>query len=300
MFEKNVKFTDVKDIKLSKKLIIPIVIAVVALIILSASLTIVPAGNTGVVLTLGKVSDRILTEGLNFKVPFVQNVKIINNKIQVIEIEANAVSKDLQTVNSSIAVNYRVGFESSARIYKNIGSDYETIILLPAVKESVKAVTAKYTAEQLITKRNQVGDEIKEALEGKVNEYGVVIEKFNIVNFDFSAEFNAAIEAKQVAEQNLIKTQTEQEQEIVIAEAEAKKKVIAAEAEAKAIEKKAKAQAEANNVITKSLSGNLIEYEKVQKWNGELPLATGGSSIIDMRGLDGTNSNTASAEKADK
>lgn len=299
MFERNVKFTDVKDIKVNKKLIAPIIIAVLVLILASASLTIVPAGNTGVVLTMGKVSDRILTEGLNFKVPFVQNVKIINNKIQVIEIEANAVSKDLQTVSSSIAVNYRVGFESSARIYKNIGSDYETIILLPAVKESVKAVTAKYTAEQLITKRNQVGDEIKSALEGKVNEYGVVIEKFNIVNFDFSTEFNAAIEAKQVAEQNLIKTQTEQEQEIVIAEAEAKKKVIAAEAEAKAIKKKAEAQAEANNVITKSLTGNLIEYEKVQKWNGELPMATGGSSIIDMRGLDGS-AKTGSGDKADK
>lgn len=286
MTGKNKTFTDVKLNKISKKTIIAIIIAIAAIIIICASITIVPAGNTGVVLTFGKVSDRILTEGLSLKAPFVQNVKIINNKIQVIEIEANAVSKDLQTVSSSIAVNYRVGYESSASIYKNIGSNYESIILLPAVKESVKAVTAKYTAEQLITKRNQVGDEIKEALESKVNEYGVVIEKFNIVNFDFSAEFNAAIEAKQVAEQNLIKTQTEQQQEIVIAEAEAQKKIIAAEADAKAIKKKADAQAEANETISKSLSGNLIEYEKVQKWDGELPVATGGSSIIDMRGLE--------------
>lgn len=283
MINKTRKFTDVKEVKLSKKLVSGILALAIIIVTVCASVTIVPAGNTGVVLTLGKVSDKIMTEGLNFKVPFVQNVKIINNKIQVIEIEANAVSKDLQTVNSSIAVNYRVGFESSASIYKNIGSNYENVILLPAVKESVKAVTAKYTAEQLITKRNQVGDEIKEALESKVNEYGVVIEKFNIVNFDFSAEFNAAIEAKQVAEQNLIKTQTEQQQEIVIAEAEAKKKIIAAEAEAQAIEKKAKAQADANKVITKSLSEDLIEYEKVQKWNGELPLATGSDAIIDMR-----------------
>lgn len=283
MINKTRKFTDVKEVKLSKKLVSGILALAIIIVTVCASVTIVPAGNTGVVLTLGKVSDKIMTEGLNFKVPFVQNVKIINNKIQVIEIEANAVSKDLQTVNSSIAVNYRVCFESSASIYKNIGSNYENVILLPAVKESVKAVTAKYTAEQLITKRNQVGDEIKEALESKVNEYGVVIEKFNIVNFDFSAEFNAAIEAKQVAEQNLIKTQTEQQQEIVIAEAEAKKKIIAAEAEAQAIEKKAKAQADANKVITKSLSEDLIEYEKVQKWNGELPLATGSDAIIDMR-----------------
>ena len=166
--------------------------------------------------------------------------------------------------------------------------------MLPAVKESVKAVTAKYTAEQLITKRNQVGDEIKDALESKVNEYGIIIEKFNIVNFDFSEEFNAAIEAKQVAEQNLIKTQTEQQQEIVIAQAEAKKKVIAANAEAEATEKKAKAQANANNMLTKSLSDRLIEYQKIQKWNGELPKATGGNSIIDIRG---ENSKAAGEEK---
>ncbi|MBQ8028397.1 MAG: prohibitin family protein [Clostridia bacterium] len=278
------KFTDVKQFKFPKKLIFPILIVALIVFIAASAVTIVPAGNTGVVLTLGKVNSNIMSEGLNFKIPFVQSVKIINNKIQVIEIEANAVSKDLQTVSSSIAVNYRVGYESSVTIYKNIGSNYENVILLPAVKESVKAITAKYTAEQLITKRNQVGDEIKEALESKVNEYGVVIEKFNIVNFDFSAEFNAAIEAKQVAEQNLIKTKTEQEQEIVVAEAQAKKKIIEAEAEAEATKKKAQAQAEANRVITKSLSDDLIEYEKIQKWNGELPLATGGDPIIDIRG----------------
>lgn len=288
------KFTDVKEMRFPKKIIAVVAIAIIAIVIIASSVTVVPAGKTGVVLTMGKVSSRIMKEGLNFKAPFVQNVKIINNKIQVIEIEANAVSKDLQTVKSIIAVNYRVGFESSASIYKNIGADYQTIILLPAVKESVKAVTAKYTAEQLITKRNQVGDEIKDALESKVNEYGIIIEKFNIVNFDFSEEFNAAIEAKQVAEQNLIKTQTEQQQEIVIAQAEAKKKVIAANAEAEATEKKAKAQANANNMLTKSLSDRLIEYQKIQKWNGELPKATGGNSIIDIRG---ENSKTASEDK---
>lgn len=290
------KFTDVKEMRFPKKIIAVVAIAIIAIVIIASSVTVVPAGKTGVVLTMGKVSSRIMKEGLNFKAPFVQNVKIINNKIQVIEIEANAVSKDLQTVKSIIAVNYRVGFESSASIYKNIGADYQTIILLPAVKESVKAVTAKYTAEQLITKRNQVGDEIKDALESKVNEYGIIIEKFNIVNFDFSEEFNAAIEAKQVAEQNLIKTQTEQQQEIVIAQAEAKKKVIAANAEAEATEKKAKAQANANNMLTKSLSDRLIEYQKIQKWNGELPKATGGNSIIDIRGENQPSSSDKKSE----
>ena len=131
-----------------------------------------------------------------------------------------------------IAVNYRIQSAESANIYRNIGSDYEAVVLTPAVQESVKSVTARYTAEPLITERSAVGEQIKDQLNAKVGEYGVLIEKFNIVNFDFSSEFNAAIEQKQVAEQNLLKTKTEQDQAIVIAEAEAKKKVISAKAEA--------------------------------------------------------------------
>ena len=129
----------------------------------------------------------------------------------------------------------------------------------------MKSVTAKYTAEELITMRAQVGQEIKETLEEKVNDYGIIIDKFNIVNFDFSEEFNLAIEAKQVAEQNLLKTKTEQEQAIVIANAEAEKKIIAAEAEAESTMKRATAQAEANRMLNESLNNNIIEYEKIQK-----------------------------------
>ena len=157
---------------------------------------------------------------------------------------------------------------------------------MPAVQESIKSVSAKYTAEELITKRAQVGEETKQALEEKVQEYGIIIEKFNIIDFDFSAEFNNAIEAKQVAEQNLLKTKTEQEQEIVIAEAEAQKKVIAAEAEASAIAAKAEAQANANELLAKSLSELIVEYEKIQKWDGKLPTVTGGSAIIDIGGAE--------------
>ncbi len=262
-------------------------IGVLALLLIFSSVAIVPAGSTGVVLTFGKVGKGVLPEGLNWKIPFVQRVAVVNNKIQMQEVEADAVSKDLQTVNSTIAVNYRVGTDASARLYQNIGRDYETIVLLPAVQESMKSVSAKYTAEELITKRAQVGEEIKEVLSGKVSEYGIVVEKFNIVNFDFSAEFNEAIEAKQVAEQNLLKTKTEQEQALVIAEAEAKKQVIAAEAEAEAIQKKADAQAEANRKLAQSLTSNVVEYEKVQKWDGKLPQATGSGAIFDFRSADG-------------
>ena len=274
-------FNPVNKVNSKVKKIIPIVAVIIVIaIIASFSIVIVPAGSTGVVMTLGKVSDNVMQEGLHFKVPFVQNVAIISNKIQKQEVQANAVSKDLQTVESEIAVNYRVGLDSSANIYKNIGERYEEIVRLPAVQESMKSVSAKYTAEELITLRAQVGEEIKSSLEEKVSEYGIVIEKFSIVNFDFSEEFNEAIEAKQVAEQNLIKTKTEQEQAIVIAEAEAQKKLIAAQAEADAITAKAQAQADANKLLAESLNDNVVEYEKIQKWDGKLPTVTGSDALI--------------------
>lgn len=268
---------------ISKKAFVTIIIVLAAAVVLISSIRIVPTGSTGVVLTMGKVSGRVMSEGLNVKAPFVQSVAIINNKIQVVEIDAAAVSSDLQTVSSTIAVNYRISFDKSASLYQNIGRNYEEVVLLPSIKESIKSVTAKYTAEQLITLRAQVGQEMKETLDQKVNVYGIMIDKFNIVNFDFSAEFNSAIEAKQVAEQNLIKTKTEQEQAIVIAESEAKRKIIAAKAEADAITAKADAQSKANKLLAQSLTDNVVEYEKIQKWNGELPKATGANSIIDMR-----------------
>lgn len=262
-------------------------LALVLVIVIASSFVIVPAGHSGVVLTLGKVSDQVMTEGFHFKVPFVQQVENISNKIQKNEVEAAAVSKDLQTVSSNVAVNYRISNAASASIYQNIGRSYEDVVLLPAVQESMKSVSAKYTAEELITKREAVSQEIKDTLESKVTEYGIIIEKFNIVNFDFSAEFNAAIEAKQVAEQNLLKTQTEQEQALVIAKTEAEKKVLEAEAQAEAIRVQAEAQAEANRLLTASLSETLVEYEKIQKWDGELPVVSGSNAIVDIGEITG-------------
>ncbi len=270
--------------KVAKRVVLWAAVAVLALVLLFSAFVVVPAGSTGVVVTLGSVSETPLQEGLHLKVPLLQTVEVLSNKIQKADVDAPAVSKDLQAISSNIAVNFRVGNKSAAYIYQNIGRDYQTIMLLPAVQESMKSVTAKYTAEELITERAQVSQEVKSTLEEKVNSYGIIIEKFNIVDFDFSEEFSAAIEAKQVAEQNLIKTQTEQQQALVIAEAEAKKKVIAAEAEAEAILKKAEAQAEANRKVSASLNLNLIEYSKVEKWNGELPVATGGNTFMDISG----------------
>ena len=280
--------TKTKDPQTARRVRIVLGVAalcIAAIVLIASCCVVVPAGHSGVVMTLGKVSDQVLSEGFHLKAPFVQQVELISNKIQKKEVAANAVSKDLQTVNSNVAVNFRISNASSASVFPNIGRGYEDVVLLPAVQESMKSVSAKYTAEELITKREAVSQETKDTLESKVQEYGIIIEKFNIVNFDFSDEFNAAIEAKQVAEQNLLKTKTEQEQALVIAKTEAEKKVLTAQAEADAIKVQAEAQAEANRLLTASLTDTLDEYQKVQKWDGKLPTVTGGSAILDTRSL---------------
>ncbi|MBQ8825162.1 MAG: SPFH domain-containing protein [Ruminococcus sp.] len=260
------------------------VIILLILILGVCSVSIVPAGNSGVVVTLGSVNSTVWDEGLHFKAPFIQNIVIINNKIQKSEITSNSVSKDLQTVSNSVAVNYHVTKDSSASIYKTIGEQYSDTVLQPAIQESVKSVTAQYTAEELITKRSAVGDEIRKTLSNKVTEYGIVIDKFNIVNFDFSDEFNQAIEQKQVAEQNKLRAETEKQQKIIEAEAAAKQKTIAAEAEAEATLKKAEAEAKANEKINASLSQNVLKYLQIDKWNGEYPnvVSSDSSILIDI------------------
>ncbi|MBQ8349679.1 MAG: prohibitin family protein [Ruminococcus sp.] len=273
-----------------------IIIGAAAILVAVNSFTIVPAGNTGVVLTLGKVSETSYQEGFHLKIPFIQQVEDMSNKIQVYETPASAVSKDLQTVSSKIAVNYRLLSDKTASMYKDVGIDYQTVLIAPVVQECMKSATAKYTAEQLITERAAVGDEVKASLDTKLNDYGIYIEKFNIVNFDFTEEYNNAIEAKQVAEQNLLKTKTEQEQAIVIANAEADKKVIAAEAQAKATLTEAQAQADANKLLEESLSDKVIAYEQIQKWNGILPKVTGSDSglLIDVN-LDELSDSSSSS-----
>ncbi|MDR2687456.1 MAG: prohibitin family protein [Oscillospiraceae bacterium] len=263
-----------------KRSALAVLVAVFALIAVLSCFSYVPVGSTGVVKNLGNPSGKILPNGLRLKAPFIQSVEMVNNQIQKLEVDANAVSKDLQAVTSRIAVNFSVKVGASVDIVRNIGAQlYMDKILAPAVQESVKSVTAKYTAEGLITERNKVSAEIAMGLEEKVSTYGIEVREFNIVNFDFSEAFNRAIEEKQVAQQELIRVRTEQEQLVVKAEAAAK----AAEAEARAILVRAEAQAEANRQLAASITATLVEYEKTKKWDGVLPKVSGGSAIVDFR-----------------
>ncbi len=291
----NGNVVDIKDrSKKTGRIVAGVAAGIAAIIVVFSSAAVVPTGSTGVITTFGKVSEDTYSEGFHLKIPIAQQMVIISNKIQVYETDASAVSSDLQTVNSKIAINYRVKADSSASIYKNIGPDYQAVILTPAAQESMKSVTARYTAEHLITQRNTVGEEIKEMLEAKVSEYGIQIEKFNIINFDFSQEFNAAIEQKQVAEQNKLRAQTEKEQKIIEAQADAEKVKLAAEAQAESIKTKAAAQAEANKTIAESLSKELIQYQTIEKWDGVMPKVASSASPLLM--ID-TEDETESADK---
>lgn len=262
-----------------KKLIIAVIVVLAAVIIVANCITIIGAGHTGVVVTLGKVQDGVLQEGVHIKAPFIQQVVKIDNRITKLEVQTEAFSKDLQTVTTTLAINYRVDTSKSNSIYKNIGADYETVLVTPAVNEVLKAITSKYTAEESVTNRALISDGLVEGLNEKLNSIGLYVTDVNIINFDFSEAFINAIEEKQVAQQKLLKSETDKQTAIINAEAQAETIRIKAEAEAKA-----------NEIINDSLSQNVIEYNKVEKWNGELPKVTGnGGSLVSFDSLTDNN-----------
>jgi regulator of protease activity HflC (stomatin/prohibitin superfamily) len=255
-----------------KKIIAIIIVALLAIITLANTFTVVNAGHTGVVVTMGKVKDGVLQEGIHVKAPFVQKVVKIDNRIRKLEVNTEAFSKDLQSVNTVLAINYRVDTSKSNSIYKNIGADYEQVLVVPAVNEVLKAITSTYTAEESVTNRVLISDGLIEGLNDKLNDIGLYVTDVNIIDFHFSDAFITAIEEKQVAQQKLLKAETEK-----------KTAITNAEAEAEALKIKAKGEAEANKVVSASLTDKVIENKKIEKWNGELPKVTGNSSsLIDL------------------
>ena len=263
-----------KTFEIPKKTVGIVAAVLAVLFVVANSVTIIDAGHTGVINTLGRVSENVLQEGLHLKIPFVQRIIKMDNRIVKLEVETEAFSKDLQTVETKLAINYRVSKDKSYAIYKNVGSDYETVLVTPAVNEVLKAITAKYTAEESVANRSLISQGLITELNNKLNKNGIYVEDVNIINFEFSEAYIAAIEEKQVAEQRLLKAKTEKEEAIVKAEAAAETLRIQSEAQAKA-----------NNVLNKSLNANLIEYEKIQKWDGKLPTVTDGSAIINFSDL---------------
>ena len=255
-----------------RKIIPAVMILILAVIASFGTFIVVEPGHTGVVVTMGKVEETVLQEGVHFKMPFVQRVIQIDNRIVKLEVETEAFSKDLQTVDTTLAINYRIDQNKSYSIYKNVGSNYESVLVVPAVNEVLKAIVSKYTAEETVSNRALISDGLVEGLNEKLNSFGLYATDVNIIDFDFTEEFINAIEEKQVAQQQLLKAETEKQTAITNAQAQAE-----------AVKIKAEAEAEANRLLNESLSDQVIEYYKIEKWDGKLPTVAGNAStIIDL------------------
>jgi regulator of protease activity HflC (stomatin/prohibitin superfamily) len=257
------------------KLITAGILFLIVIGLATQSFQIVRAGERGVVFNSlsGGVQKRVLKEGLQFKIPFVEDIIPVDIKVQKSETDAQAASKDLQIVRSRIALNYHVDPERVNTVYQDIGIEFKSRIIDPQVQESVKAVSAQYTAEELITKRPQVRDDIKEMLSQRLREFNVILDEFNIIDFAFSDEFNRAIEAKQTAEQNALK---------------AKRDLERIKIEAEQTVTRARAEADAQRLQRETITPIILQLRAIEKWNGVLPQVTGGAMpFIDAKSMIG-------------
>ncbi|EKN64747.1 hypothetical protein BABA_22703 [Neobacillus bataviensis LMG 21833] len=251
-------------------------IAIVILVVGYFSTTTVASGNRGVLLQLGAVKPTIFTEGFHFKIPFIQTVQLIEVRVQKEESTQTAASKDLQMVTAKVAVNYSVDPEAVNKLYQEIGLDYRSRIVDPAIAESLKAITAQYTAEELISKRPEVSAQVKDMLGSKLTKYYMILEDINIKEFAFSEEFNKAIESKQTAEQNALRAQRDLERIKI----EAEQKIAQAGAEAQALRLK-KQEVTAELIQLKQIE---VQEKALEKWDGHLPTVTGGATpFIDLK-----------------
>ncbi len=253
-------------------------IAVVVLILIFSSFTTVASGYRGVLLQLGAVKPTILSEGFHFKVPFIQTVQPMEVRVQKEESSQSAASKDLQMVTTKVAVNFSVDPEAVNKLYQEIGMDYRSRIVDPAVAESLKAVTAQYTAEELISRRPEVSAQVKDILSKKLTKYYMKLEDINIKEFAFSEEFNKAIEQKQTAEQNALKAQRDLERIKI----EAQQQITQAGAEAEALKLK-KQEVTPELIQLKQIE---VQEKALEKWDGRLPSVTGGATpFVDLSGI---------------
>ena len=256
-----------------------IAFAALLLVLTLNPFVVIGAGERGVVMNFGAVQKEILNEGLHIRMPIMQKVVIMNVQVQKGEGQGDAASKDLQQVTTNVAINYHLDPLKVAHVYQTIGT-FDQVgqrIILPAISESVKAATSQYTAEELISKRQEVREKIRQLLLVRLAVYGVIVDDFSIVNFAFSREFSNAIESKTTAEQLKLKAERDLERIRI----EADQKILQAQAEAESL------RLQKENVTENLIKLRQIEMQQraIEKWDGKLPQVTGAATpFIDLRG----------------
>lgn len=251
--------------------VIGIVVAAIILLVFFTPWVQVGAGQRGIVLNFGAVQDKVLDEGLHLRIPVMQEVVLMDVKVQKVETDAAAASADLQDVSSRVALNYHIIPDKANVVYQKIGVNFRERIIDPAILEVVKAVTAKYTAEELITKRPAVSEAMRVTLMERLGHNNIAVDAFSIVIFSFSKVFTEAIEAKQTAEQLALKARRDLDRIKI----EAEQKITAA-----------KAEAESLRLQKANISPDLLQLRKIEanmkaidKWDGVLPQVTGSGAI---------------------
>lgn len=256
-------------------------VIIIALIFAISCFSFVPTGHTGVVTLFGKVEDYTLDSGVHFKNPFARVIKM-DNRIQKESVELSCFSSDIQEVEVVFTLNYQISKEYAMNIYKTIGKNYFDTAVSPIITESVKTVAARYTAEDLINKRNELAMAIETDMKEKLLVFNIELVSTSIEDMDFTDAFTNAVEEKQVAAQNKLKAETEAAQRVAEAEAEAQIRRVTAEAEAYEILQRAEAEAQANQKLAESITDRLIEYRYYEVWDGKLPQMMMGESTTPM------------------
>ncbi|MBR8834473.1 MAG: prohibitin family protein [Stigonema ocellatum SAG 48.90 = DSM 106950] len=230
--------------------------------ILLTPFVVVSAGERGVLMQFGKVEDKILGEGIHVIIPVVNTVKKLSVRVQKQEISADASSKDLQNIFTDVALNWHIIPGEANAIFQQIGDENDVIqrIINPAVEEVLKAVMAKYTAEEIITKRGEVKGGVDDALTTRLADYHVAVDDISLVHIHFSLQFNEAVEAKQIAEQEAKRAE-------FIA--------LKASKQAETTVNLAKGEADAQRLLREDLTPELLQRLAIEKWNGKLPLISG-------------------------
>jgi prohibitin 2 len=277
----------------------PLFIIVILLLVAAAGVFVtVDAGTVGVVKRFGAVKDVALPEGLHFKMPFAEEVVPMSTRLTASEAKATAASRDLQIVTTDVTTTYAINGALAPLTFQQVGTPDKiaATIVNPAVQESVKAVTAKFTAEQLVTQREVVKQQIQQAIESFINttlddkevQGALNIANVAITDFRFSEEFNKAIELKVQAEQAALQAKNEKLRRVTTAEAAAEEAKLAAAAQAFTIEAESIARAEAITREAEALSGRpeVLRLRTIERWDGVMPRITSGEGVLQMLQLD--------------
>lgn len=244
------------------------VLAVLGLLLFLSTYFVVDAGERGVVLRFGEVS-RVVDPGLHFKLPLAEDVVRMTVRVQKGTTKTEAASKDLQVVQTTMVLNYNLDSAKAGEMYSTIGLNYGEKVIEPVVKESFKAAAARYTAEELISKREALKTEVRNYLRDQLAKFGITVVELSITDFEFSQEFNRAIESKQTAEQHALRAKRDLDRIKV----EAQQKIAAAQAEAEAL----RLQRQVISPELIRLRQIEAQIKAIEKWDGKLPNVTGGT-----------------------